>query len=172
MRKLLKFAFLLPILFLTFSCSSDDDSSNPSGAYFTIGNKTYDTSLYQPSGGVIQILSGFEGEKQAQLTLAGINGTTEQGVVQFVLNFPSSSNISGNYVEGDVLEEIGVFDSELSSYSIMNTNQEMQHSEGAVGTLKIQNNGGNNFTIEFQVTYDDGTTAHGNLTQNFVVQSI
>jgi hypothetical protein len=171
MRKLLKFTFLLPILIFTFSCSSDDDSSNSSGTFFTIGNKTYDTSLYQPAGGIIQIISAFEGEKEAQVTLSGINGA-EQGVVRFVLNFPSSSNISGNYVDGDILDEIRVFDSESSIYSIMNANQEMQQSEGAEGTLKIQNNGGNNFTIEFQVTYDDGTSAHGNLTQNFIVQSL
>lgn len=172
MRKLLKFTFLLPILFLAFSCSNgDDDSSNHTGTYFTIGDKEYDTSLYQPNGGIIQILSVFEDEKEAQLTLAGINGS-EQGVVRFILNFPSTSTIDGNYVDGDVFEEIGVFDTESSIYSIVGVNQEMQSSEGAEGTLKIQNNGGNNYTIEFNVTYDDGTTAHGNITQDFMVQSI
>lgn len=177
MKNVLKMLLVAFAIGTTVSCSSDDDSSSePQGSTFKIDGMSYDMSLAEPNGGVIQIINGFgeDGESTSQIMLAGAN-EAKMGSVVFHINFMEADGISGTYLDGDTLEEIGVFDSETSLYNtseIVDGSQQIEMSEGAEGTFKITHNNGANYTIEFNVTYDDGTVAEGSVTQDFIVQEI
>lgn len=177
MKNLFKVAFLLFAAFAISSCSSDDDSGNGGGgSNFKLDGQTYDMSQAQPNGGVIQIIGGDFGEEgvaNAQISLTGLNGT-KSGIITFHLSFLENEGISGTYNEG-TWDEVGAYDSEGSIYmtnETVNGSQEIQTGEGAEGTFKITHNSDNNYTIEFNVTYDDGVQAEGNITQEFFVQQI
>lgn len=177
MKNLFKVAFLLFAAFAISSCSSDDDSGNGGGgSNFKLEGQTYDMSQAQPNGGLIQIIGGDfseEGVAHAQIVLTGLNGM-KQGIVTFHLSFVEAEGISGTYTAGE-MDQVGYYDSEGSSYitqEIVNGSQEIHSGEGAEGTFKITHNSDKNYTIEFNVTYDDGVQAEGNITQEFFVQQI
>lgn len=173
MKNLTKALFLSLLTIGIVSCSSDDDNGS-SSSKFTIEGTEYDMGSIEPNGGIIQIISGFEDSNSAQISVTGINDS-KSGTVRFVLNFDPAVGITGTYADGDILDEVGVFDTDAAMYmtqEIIDGSQHIESSEGGEGTFKITHNSGANYTIEFNVTYDDGVVASGTITQDFVVQEI
>jgi|GEM_PF-4080537 len=178
MKTLFRTTFLLLAVFTVFSCSSDDD--NPTiiggdGPFLTIKGGSYDMSMAQPNGGVIQIIdeNNDNGLATAQISLSGIKDT-KLGNVTFYLSYVEADDISGTYMAGELGQD-GYYDSEGSSYAIMEVVDETQQTDtggGAEGTFKITHNSGNNYSVEFNVTYDNGTQAQGNFTHDFVFQHL
>ncbi len=176
MKNLMRVFLMLFVVGAFIACSSDDDSTQEQTSTFKIDGVEYDMGQAQPNGGVIQIISGFneDGSSSAQIALSGSNGN-KIGTVRFLINFMESDGISGTYQEGDFMDDIGVFDSEASIYmisEIVDGSQQIISSEGAEGTFKITHNANANYTIEYNVTYDDGTVSEASVTQDFVVQEI
>lgn len=64
MKKILIYSFSIVILFTTFSCSNDDDSSNDNdnSAVFkaTINGEQWEASVFEDTNGLIQIVSNQE----------------------------------------------------------------------------------------------------------------
>ena len=170
MKNFFKVAFLLFATLTLSSCSSDDDSGNNGGdsPSFSLKNETYNLV---PQGSIIQMIDMDEEGSFAQITISGTKDS-KSGTIRFIANFDNS--ISGTYTDGEMGTN-GTFDTEGSNYittELINGSQEIRSEGGAEGTLKITQNQNNNYTVEFDVVYDDGVVAQGNITTDFVVQSL
>lgn len=175
MKNLFRSVFMLIAVYAMVSCSSDDDSGNGGGTTFTLDGENYDMSLFQGHGSSLQIVNigAEENMSTGQITLIGLNGM-KQGTLQFVVTFNTDEGISGTYHAGDI-DEVGTYDSESANYytsEIVDGSQEIHLGEGGEGTFKITKNSENNYSVEFEITYDDGKISKGNFTKDFFVQEV
>ena len=156
------------------SCSSDDggDSSNNTseGSFFKIDEKEFDMSQSFPSATIL--IGGLEDlsePRTASLEFLGRNGD-ERAIVNFRITYMENEGISGTYLPEENNSQVGVFDTYFSQYVIHNVNDPNleESSEVTSGTLTITDNGNKNYTIVYDVVYDDGKTSSANFTQTFL----
>jgi len=159
--------FIISIVFLA-SCSSDDNGGG--GASFTLGGEAY-----QVNQATLQIFNNMsEGTSDASISLIGSKGA-KTGSVSFNVMYNTAEGIGGTYVsDEDSWEEIeGTYSSWLSSYTVVSGGgQDMISSNQPIGPVEIVSHGNNQYTLEFDVTYNDDVTASGNVKTTFTVQTM
>jgi len=171
-RTLVMLALALSIL---AGCKKDDDDDGNK----LVGSFTFDGVKYEiysennePTGAIMLFHDSGEGITEGSFTIAG--ATKEYAVtLGFAITYTTSAGISGTYTNEDLGPGSHTFSPWLSSYLKVNTSGTSSlNGNEPEGTLSIVKKSGNTYTLTFSFTYSDGTTASGNITQEYTVQEI
>lgn len=167
MKRFFRTAFFFISVMFIASCSSDDSSGD--GATFILDGETY-----QVSQGTLQTFNNLsDGTSDTTISLVGNKGTTVS-TISFRVFYNTDEGIEGTYVpnEDEWTETLGTYSPWLSSYSIVVDGQDMTMSNEPVGSIKITSHGGNQYTLEFDVTYNDDVVASANAKTTFTTQNM
>lgn len=182
MKKLL---CLLLITLAFTSCSSDNDSQevediipivpvNQTKGKFTLDNVTYDVTY-----GLISTLKIPNNRSSTSVNLQHTNSDASETVnLTLTIYQESSKSISGTYNLGSWTEDEGaLLDRYLTSYSIgiktpdglVITSSNTREIQGVKeGFLTIKENGNKNYTIKYNLLFENGKTSSGDTTLNLI----
>ena len=173
------------IITLAFtSCSSDNDplpqeQSTDKPIEQPVENKgefVLDNTIHPVNFASVLTLDLPNNESTTQIYLRDVNySTSEDYGISLTINHETLKNISGTYNLGNSREKKGVLDYILTSYVIVKKSSDgtliMSSSGGdranvKEGSVTIIENGNKNFTIKFNLLFDNGITASANTTVN------
>lgn len=167
MKNLLKSALVFFVIMSLFqSCSEDEET--PVNTQFTIDGQTYNLL---PTNGVVELkmnnLININGQyyDRSSITISGTSGTLLANL-NFDLFYKDGLPVAGTYTIADTLDGNGDFYSDLSvaqklcsgwtSMCVVvqsNSSSALIDSNNPTGTVKVINNGNNNYTVQFNGNY-------------------
>jgi hypothetical protein len=140
---------------------------------FMLKGEKYEIPSQESTTGVIQLMHDIsEGTTSGSISITGYKSPMV-GVVQIGIAYTTGTGITGIYKNGDHFTGDHTFDPWLSSYStVIQGGTNMVSGNEADGTLSVTKNSADNYTVSFNLTFSDSTTASGNITQKYVVQEV
>lgn len=184
------------------SCSNDNDNQITEPAEKTTeqpvekptepttvtkGEFVLDNTTYQVSTGAVLSLAVPKNVTQTSISLTNVSddGTKAVTVKLMITNETSKTNLSGIYQLGDWREEmgIGILDKVLTGYEIFVTSSDgktlLEHYSNGVdranlkeGVLTITENGNDNYTIKYNLLFENGMTSSANTTVNLLTRKM
>lgn len=185
-------AFLFSTLFFLQSCSSSDDTV-ASSTVFSVDNQNF---TLIPSNSIVELKMNdinIEGQlfDRSSITITGISGTTV-ATVSFDLYYKDGLPVEGTYTIDNTLDNDSDFYTNLLAAqklclgwtSICTITEAGSlnfalNANNPIGTVKVVNNGNNNYTIQYSNNYreyDNNFQEIGtvpvvvNITNNVVIQ--
>nr|WP_319399158.1 hypothetical protein [uncultured Carboxylicivirga sp.] len=153
-----KFILLTLVTLAVFSCNKDDES--PNGSSVTMNDKNFSINTAAILGVSIDD-SGHTG-----ITFA--SGTETQGTILSIdVESFTKETIEGHYSYPQT-KDSKLLDNWLTNY-VTYDNSDMISSNLQWGNLTIKHNGGNNYTVEMDLTMEDGVVFEGTYTGEFTV---
>lgn len=171
-RKNLLALFILALV-ITAGCKKDDDTKPEVSSFMLKGEKFEVSSQASAATGILQLMHDLdEGSTFGSITITGTNAS-KTGMLQIAIGYTTINGIAGDYKNGDIFNVDRTFDPWLSSYTTVSASgTNMISGNQADGTLTVIKNSSDNYTVTFNLTFSDSTTASGNITQRYTVQEM
>jgi hypothetical protein len=138
---------------------------------FVIDNVTYDIT-----DAVLTTMAMPKNTTEGQIYL-GSNKTPIGAAISLAINYETDKKITGTYNIGKSYEDVGVLQSKLTSYLIVKKSPDGSttiYSNGEdkanlkEGSVTITENSEKNFSVKYNLLFENGITASGNTTLNFI----
>lgn len=151
------------------------------------GEFVLDNVTYKVSTGQVLSLAVPKNVTQTTISLTNSNDEGTKGVIVHLMitNESSKTNISGTYQLGDWRDEmgIGILDKGLTGYEIFVTSSDgktlLEHYSNGLdranlkeGVLTITENGNDNYTIKYNLLFENGMTSSANTTLNLLTRKM
>ena len=156
--KKLTFTLLALLPLILFSCSKDDES--PSGNSVKMNDQQFKIN------GAAMLGISIDDSGHTGITL--LNGTETQGTSLTIdVESFTKETIEGNYSYPQT-EDSKLLDNWLTNYMVY-IGYDMTSSNLQTGSVNIKHNGGTNYSVEMDLTMEDGVEFEGTYTGEFTV---
>lgn len=152
--------FVVVLTGIVLGCSSSDDSPQNITSTFKLDNSDYTVNLAN-----LKIVNTGEGISRASIIITGSNGS-KVGAVTFLLTFSTTEGIVGTYGADPGIGSLGTYVPHLSTYSVQNGSV-LEGGNYPQGEFKITSHGSKQYTVDFQVLYEDEVRASGVVRRDF-----
>lgn len=182
MNYFLKFSLLFIILFSVQSCMEfdvNDETDQPEVVlteFFEIDTVKYYLQRNETSPSATLTLRTDESDSTKMngiIDLLGKNTTTQEEVnFRTFLVFDKATGITGNYTPAvDSLDTVNTFSPFFTGYSYIQNPLNKEDETDGFGEIEMIDNGNDNYTMKFDLTFDNGNGKKGkaNFTHNFKV---
>jgi|GEM_PF-3160199 len=160
MKNVVRISFLFILAFSFIQCEKDDDSVPETKNSIKMDGRDFDVTSASMAG----VSIGDDGHTG----ITFMSGNSEQGDALII----DVESFTKETIQGDYAYPIETdkkwLDNWLTSYTVYNSSS-MNTSNLESGQVTIISNGGNNFTVDMDLTMDDGVTFVGEYTGEFQV---
>lgn len=164
------FTIVVISIVLAFGCKKDEENDNankekPVGT-ITLNNESFD--VYAGSSAVQLFVD--DPNTNGSISITGSNSANSL-IISLAVEYPTAAGISGTYENGDFSSSSHVFSPWLTQVSVTtndgSTNNNYNEPDG---TLQVTHNSGNNYTVDFSMTFQDTLVVSGDITMDFIEQ--